>query len=98
MQPDDLVILSPEGPVVKGFRLATSERELHRLIMNRRPDINAIIHAYSPYAMAACSIEGGIPAITEEMCQLLVGEIPLSKEFVPSEKHLELGETVAESI
>ena len=48
MTPDDMVVLAPDGKVISGFRLATSERELHRGIMNKRPDVGAIIHAHSP--------------------------------------------------
>ena len=32
------------------------------------------------------------------MCQLLGGGIPLSSRFVPSEKHVELGEVVTSSL
>ncbi len=98
MQPDDLVVLAPDGTQLSGTRLASSEREIHRGIMNRREDVGAIIHAHSPYAMAAAAIEGGIPAISEEMCQLIGGAIPLSSRFVPSERHAELGAVVTESL
>ena len=98
MTPEDLVILSPEGKQVAGTRLSTSERELHRRIMNRRQDIGAIIHMHSPYAMAACAMDGGVPVISEEMCQLLGGAIPLSARFVPSHLHEELGAVAAESV
>ena len=98
MTPDDLVVLSPEGEQLDGFRLSTSERELHRGILNRRPDVGAIIHMHSPYAMAACAREGGVPVISEEMCQLIGGPIPLTGRFVPSHLHRELGEEVAASV
>ncbi len=98
MKPEDLVVLAPDGRVVSGYRLATSERELHRGIMNKRPDVGAIIHSHSPYAMAAAAQDSDIPAITEEMCQLLGGPIPLTSRFVPSEKHVELGQVVTESL
>lgn len=98
MQPEDLVVLAPDGHVVSGHRLATSEREIHRGVMNRRPDVGAIIHCHSPYAMAAAAQEEDIPPISEEMCQLLGGAIPLSSRFVPSENHAELGQVVTESL
>lgn len=98
MKPDDLVVMAHDGSIVSGYCLPTSERELHRGIMNNRNDVKAIIHTHSPYAMAASAIEGGIPAISEEMCQLIGGAVPLSSHFVPSEKHEELGKTVANSI
>ncbi len=98
MLPEDLVVLAPDGTQVSGTRLSTSEREIHRRVMNKRPDVNAIIHMHSPYAMAAAARNEGIPVISEEMCQLLGGAIPLSSEFVPSDMHEKLGKVVTDSI
>lgn len=98
MNPEDLVVLAPDGSVVSGTRRSTSEREIHRGILNRRHDVHAVIHTHSPYAMACCAMEGGIPPISEEMAQLLGGGIPLSGRFVPSERHVELGEVVVDSL
>lgn len=98
MKPEDIVLMSLSGEVLLGDRLPTSEREVHRLIMKNRPDVGAIIHAHSSYAMAAAAMNHSIPPISEEMCQMIGGEIPLSKAFVPSDQHVALGEMAAESI
>jgi len=98
MTPEDLVVLAPDGSVVSGHRLATSERELHRGILNARPDVGAIIHAHSPYAMAAAATGQGIPPVSEEVCQVVGGAIPITSRFIPSEKHAELGEEATRSI
>lgn len=95
MKPEDLVVLSPDGKQVSGTRLSTSEREIHRKIMNKRKDVGAIIHMHSPYAMMAAARNEGVPVISEEMCQLLGGAIPISSEFVPSDMHEKLGEVVS---
>lgn len=95
---DDLVVLAPDGTQVSGHRLSTSEREIHRKVMNKRPDIGAIIHMHSPYAMMTAARNEGVPVISEEMCQLLGGAIPLSSEFVPSDMHEKLGEVVSNSV
>ena len=98
MKPEDLVVLSPDGRTVKGFRMSTSEREIHRGILNKRWDVNAVIHTHSAYAMACCAIDGGIPPMSEEMAQLLGGGVPISSKFVPSEKHVELGKEITNCI
>ncbi|MBR2572575.1 MAG: class II aldolase/adducin family protein [Clostridia bacterium] len=98
MQPEDLVVLAPDGTVVRGSRRSTSEREIHRGILNARKDLNAVVHTHSAYAMACCAIEGGIPPLSEEMAQLLGGGIPLTRSFVPSERHEELGRMAVESL
>lgn len=95
---EDLVVLSPDGTQVSGHRLSTSEREIHRRVMNKRPDVGAIIHMHSPYAMMTAARNEGVPVISEEMCQLLGGAIPLSSEFVPSDMHEKLGEVVSSSV
>ncbi len=98
MQPEDLPVIAPDGSVVSGTRLPTSERDVHRGILNTRPDICAVVHTHSTYAMACCALEEGIPVFSEEMCQLFGGKIRLSERFVPSDSHAELGEVVANSI
>ena len=98
MMPEDLVVLSPDGEQVSGTKLSTSEREIHRRVMNKRSDVGAIIHMHSPYAMMAAARNEGVPVISEEMCQLLGGAIPLSSEFVPSDMHEKLGEVVSSSV
>lgn len=98
MQPEDLVVLSPNGEQIEGTRLSTSEREIHRLVLNKRQDVGAIIHMHSPYAMTCAARDEGVPVISEEMCQLLGGAIPLSDRFVPSQEHAELGKVVADSV
>ena len=98
MTPEDLVVLAPDGSVVSGWRRSTSEREIHRGILNARSDLHAVVHTHSAYAMACCAIEGGIPPLSEEMAQLLGGGVPLSKRFVPSENHAELGKVIVDSL
>ena len=98
MLPEDLPVIAPNGSIVSGTRLPTSEREIHRGIMNQRPDVGAVIHTHSPYAMMCCAIDGGIPVFSEEMCQLLGGGIPISEQFVPSDAHIELGKVVCGSL
>ncbi len=98
MVPEDLVVLAPDGTQVSGTRLSTSEREIHRKVMNKRSDVGAIIHMHSPYAMMAAARNEGVPVISEEMCQLLGGAIPMSSEFVPSDMHVKLGQVVTDSV
>lgn len=98
MQPMDLMVISPSGEILKGIHIPTSEREIHRQILNKRKDVHAVIHTHSEYAMACCALEYGIPPISEEMAQIIGGGIPLSKKFVPSEKHNLLGEVVSNSL
>ncbi len=98
MQPEDILLMNLDGKVLEGTRLPTSERELHRGILKARPDIMAIVHTHSTYAIAAGTLGCDIPPISEEICQLLGGRIPVTSNFVASEKHVELGEECVRSI
>lgn len=98
MLPEDLVLLSPDGNVIRGHRLSTSEREIHLGIMRCRPDVRAIIHTHSPYAMACAAGNEPVPPFSEEICQLIGGAIPLTHHFVPSAEHVRLGRVTVESL
>ena len=99
LRPEDIVAIDPDGNRVEGTRNPTSEKEVHRQIYGKRKDVNAIIHAHTPAAMAvsAMAIEE-VPCLVEEMSQLLGGSIPLTREYIRAEDHLALGEAAAAAI
>ena len=99
MSPEDMVVIDMDGEKVQGSRKATSEKEAHRLIYRQRDDIKGIIHCHSLYATAAaCANFDRVPPLMEEMSQLLGGEIPVTKRYVPAEQHHELGLEAAGTI
>ena len=99
MVPEDLVVIDLEGNIIEGTRNPTSEKEVHRRIYVKRPDINAIIHTHSPKAMA-CSVLDvrHIPCMVDEMPQLIGGHLPLTKEYVETSQHANLGRAAAAAI
>ncbi len=99
MKLEDFVILSLDGNVVEGNRTPTSEKEVHRQIYLVRDDVKAIIHAHTPKAMAVSTLPvSAVPCMVEEMSQLLGGRIPLTRQYICAEKHIELGHAAAEGI
>lgn len=99
MTADDLVTVDLEGNIIEGKHTPTSEKEVHRLIYRSREDVGAIIHCHSLYATAAaCSGSERIPPLMEEMSQLLGGEIPVTKSYIPAEQHHALGLEAAAAI
>lgn len=76
MTPEDLVVLDWEGNRLTGQRPATSESELHRQLLLARADMGAIVHTHSPLASAVCVARQSIPAVVEDVAQILGGEIP----------------------
>jgi L-fuculose-phosphate aldolase len=88
METDDMVIVSPEGQVVSGQRGVTSEIGMHLLIYQRRPDIQAVVHAHPPTAtgFAACGQALDQPLVSEIVVAL--GCVPLAKYATPGTPEL----------
>ncbi|MGV8026380.1 MAG: class II aldolase/adducin family protein [Anaerolineaceae bacterium] len=71
MKPEDIIIMDLNGNKLEGHYNPSSEKALHNEIYKVRPDINAVIHTHSRYAIAFSSVEMELPAICLEL--LFVG-------------------------
>jgi L-ribulose-5-phosphate 4-epimerase len=63
------------GKVIHGHRRPSSELPLHKLIMERRPDVNGIVHTHSIYASAFACLAMDMPVISTELAALVGGTI-----------------------
>jgi L-fuculose-phosphate aldolase len=95
--PDDMVLVSPEGRVLEGHRVPSSETSVHRLIYNVRADVGAVLHTHSFYATALSCIHDTVPVIVEEQSQVVGAEIRCTR-YVPAGQHQALGEEVARTL
>ncbi|MCK4284090.1 MAG: class II aldolase/adducin family protein [Candidatus Brocadiae bacterium] len=93
MTPDDLVTVSPEGAVLDGRRLPSSEAEVHRLVLNARDDVGAVIHSHSSCATAVACLQRPIPPFVEDLAQIVGGAINCTR-YVPGSHHRQLAEEV----
>lgn len=99
MKPEDIVVIDMDGNKISGDRNATSEKEVHRQIYLHKDNIFGVIHAHTANAMAIASLDiNEVPALVEEMSQLLGGSIPITPEYVPAQEHVRLGEIAGASI
>lgn len=88
MEPDDLVVVDPQGKKILGRRHASSEVAMHLLIYKRRPDVNAVVHAHPPVATGYAA--AGLPlnqALVSEVV-LALGCIPLAQYGTPGTPEL----------
>jgi L-fuculose-phosphate aldolase len=88
MRPADMVVVDCEGQQLAGRRHVTSEIGMHLLIYNRRPDVQAIVHAHPPTATGFAA--AGI-ALTEPLvCEVVMGLgcIPLARYGTPGTSEL----------
>lgn len=76
LEPDDLVVVDMQGEQLLGRRKASSELPMHLLIYQRRPDVNAVVHAHPPTAT-------GYAASGRALNQALVSEVVLALGCIP---------------
>ncbi|MBI4051934.1 MAG: class II aldolase/adducin family protein [Elusimicrobia bacterium] len=88
MQPEDIVLISPEGQRRFGRRNPSSEKNLHLQIYRLRSDVNAVVHAHPPLATAfACAGISLDQPIASEFI-MAVGKAPLAKYGTPGSPDL----------
>ncbi|MGS0764192.1 class II aldolase/adducin family protein [Syntrophomonas curvata] len=75
LEPQDMVLLDFTGKVVEGAYRPSVETPMHLGIYRQRPDVNAVVHVHSPYAVAFAVARRNIPVILEETAQIVGHEI-----------------------
>ena len=63
MQPEDVVVIDPRGRIVDGRLKPSSEVSFHLGLLNRRPDISAVVHTHQVYATAVACLGRELPAV-----------------------------------
>ncbi len=76
IKPEDIVITDMNGKVIEGRRKPSSENLLHAEIYKTRPEINAVIHSHSIYAITLSVLNKEIPPICFEIARF-GGSIPV---------------------
>ena len=78
MKPEDVVVTTPDGTIVEGTRTPSSEIRFHLALLNKRSDINAVVHTHQVYATTIACMNWELPAV-----HYLVGfsgnKVPLAK-------------------
>jgi len=67
----DVVIVDAEGNVVDGARRPSSELAMHLAIHVARPDVRAIVHTHSPFAMVYAAARREVPAVHYVLASLV---------------------------
>jgi L-fuculose-phosphate aldolase len=63
LEPEDIVILSPEGEIVEGRLKPSSEVHFHLRLYQARPEIQAILHTHQVYATTLACLHWELPAV-----------------------------------
>ena len=71
----EAIVVAWEGGVVRGHRTPTSEMDLHRQVMLKRPDLGAIVHSHSPWASVCACAHRSIPVLVDDMAEVIGGQV-----------------------
>lgn len=91
LEPTDIAVIGLEGHHLDG-PFPSSERLLHLALYRRRPGVAAVLHAHSPYAIAASCLPprpdgSAMPAYTGGYA-IMIGRLPLVPHYTPSSEEL----------
>jgi len=75
LEPEDLIAIDMEGNVIEGDLKPSIETFMHLEVYKNRPDVNAVIHAHSPYTMGMAI--SGFLEITHGEAAAILGDIKI---------------------
>jgi L-ribulose-5-phosphate 4-epimerase len=78
LTPEDMVVTDINNHVIDGKYRPSVAIDLWTGIFRARPDVNALVHAHSPYATAFSVINQPVPIITETMADWFDRPIPVA--------------------
>lgn len=95
MVPEDIVVIDLDGNIVHADENCrpSSEYLLHTSILKRLPDVNAVIHTHSYYAITFAALNRELPPVCIELL-VTGGPIPVAPYALPGT--IEVGEMAAD--
>ncbi|MEA4884688.1 MAG: class II aldolase/adducin family protein [Clostridia bacterium] len=85
---EDICLVELASSKALGMRTPSVESRLHREIYLQRPAIGWIIHSHSRFACTVASARKPIPAILDDLAQLVGGPVPIAPYALPGTQEL----------
>ncbi len=85
---EDIVIVDDACNPVDEELTPSSESKLHTAIYNACPEAKAIIHTHSIYASALAAMRKPVPAIIEDIVQIIGGRVECAEYALPGTQEL----------
>ena len=83
MGPEDLILVDPEGRKISGSRETTSEIFMHLTIYRLRADVQAVVHAHTPFATGFAAAGKALNLAMLPEVVVLLGSVPLAPYGLP---------------
>ncbi len=85
---EDIVVIDLAGNIIDSNKKPSIELPLHTEIYKVKKNINAIVHTHSVCCTAFAIARKPIPAVCEDMVQIVGGKIEVAEYFLPGSKEL----------
>jgi L-fuculose-phosphate aldolase len=86
--PEDLIYVPLDGGAPRGPWKPSSEWRLHAALYRARPDVGAVVHTHSVYATAFAVARMPIPAVVEDLVQVVGGAVNVAEYTLPGTETL----------
>ncbi|MHB1160498.1 MAG: class II aldolase/adducin family protein [Chloroflexota bacterium] len=83
MRPEEVPVVTLDGRVVDGDLRPSSEMPMHLAIFRHRPDVQAMVHTHSPYALAFAVARRPLPLISLEGLPTRATEVLVAEYATP---------------
>ena len=88
LAPEDIVVLSPDGSVLRGDRRPSVETSLHTSVYEARPECHAILHTHPIYSTVFAAMGEDIPIFLDEAAQSLRDTVRTARYAMPGSAEL----------
>lgn len=88
LKPADISIITVDGKLVEGEFKPSSETPLHTAIYREMPQVGAVVHTHSIYAMTFAASNKPLPLVNvEALMAFAQGSIPVARYVSPGSPH-----------
>lgn len=84
MTTDQVLVLNRDGEVIEGDLRPSVDTVAIKYILDRRADVNAVIHTHQPYATAVGLIGDELPSCSTTLCNVCLGAVQVAPYSSPA--------------
>ncbi len=89
LTPEDMPVVQISDPSVwSDGKKPTSERKIHAAVLASRPEVGACIHSHPVFATIMASCRMPLPAFTDELKEVMGGDVAVGAYGLPGTKKL----------
>ncbi len=85
---EDVIVVDMQGNKIVGTLIPSSETPLHLAVYEAIPEAQAIVHTHSIYASACAAMHKPIPALIEDLVQIIGGSVDVAEYALPGTEAL----------